>query len=69
MSEEKSRIKTVAIEIIKNYIGDTTAQLYVDFYKKQEEAMVIASLSELLEEYVGTDQASEILKKNGIATT
>ncbi len=69
MNGEKSRIKTVAIEIIKNYIGDTTAQLYVDFYQKQDDAMVMASLSELLEEYVGPDQASEILKKNGLAIT
>jgi hypothetical protein len=66
---DESTIKTKAIKIIKDYMGDVTAQLYAGFYEKTEENVVLGSISELLEEYVGSSRAKEILDKNGLGNT
>jgi hypothetical protein len=62
-------IKTKAVEIIRNYIGDVMARSYADFYQQKDDELVIDSVNALLEEYVGALQAKEILAKNGLTKT
>ena len=61
-----NNIKTKAVELIKNYMGNETAKLYAGFYQDQEEENVLMSVSELLTEYIGSSQAKEVLIKNGL---
>ena len=63
MSNTAGNVKTKAIEIIKDYMGDATARMYQDFYQEQEDHAVIASLTELLNEYMGSSKTKEILSQ------
>lgn len=59
-------MRTRALGVIKDYLGDMTARVYADFYQKQDAQVVLDSVHELLEEYVGSARAAEILTKNGL---
>jgi hypothetical protein len=64
MQNEK-RIQTKAIQLISDYFGTTTGQLYITFYEKQDEQTILTSLKELLTEYLGPQRTEEIFQSQG----
>lgn len=64
--EQMSEVKSKAISIVRNYMGDTTAQSYAGFYATEDDATVLESIRKLLTEYVGASQAEEILIQYGL---
>jgi hypothetical protein len=69
MPNSDVNIKAKATEIIHNYMGQTTAELYIKFYQDRDVKDVLTSVKALLEEYVGNAQAVAILDKNGLGGT
>jgi uncharacterized protein YbcI len=59
-------VRKEAVQLIRDYIGSRAADLYTDFYTKSDEAVVLESISALLEEYVGAAKAAEILLSKGL---
>lgn len=64
--EKMSEVKSKAISIVRNYMGDTTAQSYAGFYATEDDATIIESVRTLLTEYVGKSQAEEVLMQCGL---
>jgi len=62
----KNYIKDKAIEIITDYMGSMTAKAYHKFYETQDDKTILASLKELLVEYLGASSAQKILIKEGL---
>ena len=60
----KNYVKDKAVEIIIDYMGSTTAKAYGKFYETQDNETILASLRELLTEYLGNQHAKKILIKN-----
>ncbi len=63
---QESLVKTKAVEIISDYMGEDTAKMYSDFYQTQSDDVVLISITQLLGEYVGEPQAKEILESKGL---
>ncbi len=61
-----SEVKSKAISIVRNYMGDTTAQSYAGFYATEDDATIIESVRTLLTEYVGKGQAEEVMIQCGL---
>jgi hypothetical protein len=66
MSTTKTNVKEIGIEIIRDYMGETTAQLYEKFYQKLDKTEVVVSVRELLVEYMGDVPAQKVLKEKGL---
>ena len=64
--ENTSEVKSKAISIVRNYMGDTTAQSYAGFYATEDDATIIESVRNLLTEYVGRSQAEEVMIQCGL---
>jgi hypothetical protein len=64
--EKMSEVKSKAISIVRNYMGDTTAQSYAGFYATEDDATIIESVRILLTEYVGKSQAEEVMIQCGL---
>jgi hypothetical protein len=61
--------KQKAVLIIKDYLGESTAQLYKNFYENKEELIILASIKELLIEFLGDEQAKQIFIQKGLPNT
>ncbi len=59
-------IKVKAVEIIRDYLGNETAKSYAKFYQELNEEKVLESVKELIDEYLGSARAKEVLDKNGL---
>lgn len=51
-----------AVDLLRDYMGESVAKLYQDFYKKQESKIVVASVSELFDEMFGSEKAAILLE-------
>ncbi|HCI05358.1 MAG: hypothetical protein UX26_C0027G0006 [Parcubacteria group bacterium GW2011_GWC1_45_9] len=63
---EQSLIKTKAVEIISDYMGEDTAKMYSEFYQTQSDDVILVSITQLMTEYVGDVQTKEILENKGL---
>lgn len=54
-----SPLKTQAIRLIREVLGDTTARMYTDYYQDKPDELVRTSLTELLIEVLGETKARE----------
>lgn len=61
--------KQKAVLIIKEYLGESTAQLYNDFYANKEESIILDSIKELLAEFLGDEPAKQIIVQKGLSVT
>jgi hypothetical protein len=61
-----TNVRDVAMVVIKDYMGETTAQLYAKFYADKKEEQILDSLKELLREYLGDDKAKTIIISKGL---
>lgn len=59
--------KNKVVEIIRNYMGDTMAQMYSKFYENKDNHLILDSVNELLIEFVGPQKASEIISTSGLS--
>jgi hypothetical protein len=60
---EQKNVKQIAVSIVSQYMGTTTAIMYQEYYKDKDEKMVLSSIKELLNEYLGEKKSSEILSQ------
>lgn len=65
-SLEKSPIQTNALSLINDYMGGETARMYADFYAHQEDRVILDSIRQLLNEYLGNKKAHDVLIKRGL---
>ncbi len=63
---EANSIKNKAVSLINDYFGEDTAKMYADFYKTQEDSVVLTSLLQLLTEFMGETGAKEVMASNGL---
>ena len=47
---EQSLIKTKAVEIISDYMGEDTAKMYSEFYQTQSDDVILVSINQLMTE-------------------
>lgn len=59
----KERVLESALKIISDNLGDYTAQLYKDFYNSQEPEIIIISVSELMTDMLGAQNADKIVQE------
>lgn len=55
--------KDIALSLIEHYLGKTTREIYNDFYKDQSDETITLSISEILTEILGSDQAKAVLDR------
>jgi hypothetical protein len=58
-----SRVKEKALDLIALHIGDITAQMYANFYRKKSDAFVMNSLEDLMASLLGKSKAMQEIKK------
>jgi hypothetical protein len=61
VNETDDKIKQEAVDILEANLGRETARLYQKYYEDKETPTVLASLSELLAEFLGTQKEKEII--------
>jgi hypothetical protein len=59
-------VKQKVIHIIGDYLGDSTAQLYKEFYQNKDDSLILISIKELLIEYLGEAPTQQILIEKGL---
>ena len=59
-------IKTKALELIARFFGSIAVKSYAKFYEEKGDPVVLASINELLKEYLGEIPALELLKTSGL---
>lgn len=62
MPNSEEKIKVEAVKIIARYFGQKIARLYDDFYSTKTSEEILASLRELLVDYLGSAKTEEIIK-------
>lgn len=61
-----SEIRPKAIRLIRDYLGDVTAESYASFYATEDDTVIIDSIRELLKEYIGEERVEEVMARYGI---
>ncbi len=61
-----SEIKPKAVAIIRDYLGDVTAESYASFYATEDDTVIIESIREILTEYIGETQVEEVMARYGL---
>jgi hypothetical protein len=64
--DDTSQVKMKAVQLITDYMGNGTGKLYANFYQGKDDNIILASLKELLAEYLGDSQAEAILISKGL---
>jgi hypothetical protein len=59
-------LRSKAVEIINDYFGKPTSDLYANLYKRIDDKSVYESIKEILMDYVGDIKSNEILELKGI---
>ena len=59
----RDKIIKEACKIISNNLGDITAGYYREFYRDKNPDVIVMSLSEILEEIVGSQNAEKQVQK------
>lgn len=58
---ELSPVCQKALILISEYLGKYTSDIYQNFYQDKDDQIILASVSELLEEVVGASKASQLI--------
>lgn len=66
MGANSNHVKEIAVEIIRDYLGEQVAIQYKTFYDSQDYKNVLLSIHELLTEYLGESRAQNILIGKGL---
>ena len=59
-------ISSVAVNLIKGYFGESISLEYKKFYQTQNVETIKKSITELLTEYLGEDQAKKKLQEQNL---
>jgi hypothetical protein len=62
-------IKKEAIRIIGKYFGNQTADLYANFYDDKTDEVVLASIEEMLVDFIGKEKTEQEIKHLKLAIT
>lgn len=61
--EAKRCLKIEIVKILKNHLGETTSQLYSDFYEDQNADTILLSAQELLLDFLGGVKSETIINQ------
>lgn len=61
-----SEMRPKAVQLIRDYLGDVTAESYASFYVTEDDAVIVDSIREILTEYIGETQVEEVMARYGI---
>jgi hypothetical protein len=61
-----SEMRPKAVQLIRDYLGDVTAESYASFYANEDDQVIIDSIRELLKEYIGEERVEEVMIRYGL---
>ncbi len=61
--EQTSKLQTVALNLISKYFGQSTAEVYGQFFSGEPDDVITNSLSEIMVDYVGEEKAKAEISK------
>ena len=61
--EQASKLNTAALGLISKYFGQSTAEVYGQFFSGEPDDVIITSLSEIMVDYVGEEKAKAEINK------
>jgi hypothetical protein len=61
--EEKSKLQKTAVDLVLKYFGQSTAEIYNHFFDGESDEDILASVSEIMIEYLGEKKAKEEIDK------
>ena len=55
--EQASNLQTAALNLISKYFGQSTAEVYGQFFSGEPDSVITISISEIMVDYVGEEKA------------
>jgi len=61
--EQISKLHKAALDLISKYFGQSTAEVYAEFFTGEPDSVIITSINEIMVDYVGKEKANDEIKK------
>ena len=61
--EQVSKLQTAAVDLISKYFGQSTAEVYGQFFAGEPDSVIITSINEIMVDYVGEEKAKDEISK------
>ena len=61
--EQTSKLQTAAVDLISKYFGQSTADVYNQFFTGESDTVITNSINEIMSDYIGKDKANDEIKK------
>ncbi len=61
--EQTSRLQTAALNLISKYFGQSTAEVYGQFFSGEPDNVITTSINEIMVDYVGEEKAKIEINK------
>ena len=60
---QASKLQKSAVDLISKYFGQSTAEVYGQFFTGESDSVIKTSLSEIMSDYIGQEKAEDEIKK------
>ncbi len=61
--DQVSQLQTAAVSLISKYFGQSTAEVYGQFFSGEPDSVITISISEIMIDYVGEEKANYEISK------
>jgi 2',3'-cyclic-nucleotide 2'-phosphodiesterase (5'-nucleotidase family) len=61
--QQISKLQKAAVDLVSKYFGQSTAEMYNGFFAGESDSNIVASVNEIMVEYLGENKAKEEIKK------
>ena len=61
--KQGSKLQIAAVDLISKYFGQNTAEVYNKFFVDETDSAIVASVNEILSDYIGKEKAESEIKK------
>ncbi len=61
--DQVSRLHTAALGLISKYFGQTTAEVYDQFFSGEPDSVITTSINEIMVDYIGQEKANYEISK------
>jgi hypothetical protein len=61
--EQTSELQKEAVDMVSKYFGQSTADIYNKFFVGESDSEILASISEIMVEYLGENKAKEEINR------
>ncbi len=61
--DQTSKLHTAALDLISKYFGQSTAEVYGQFFSGEPDDVIITSINEIMADYVGEEKSKAEIDK------